>query len=131
MQKLDRYHIDVYTPEWSRDSILDFCMSLKGVPLKYSKHALKKIYKLTPKIRWKTYRLIRSFNPSDEVNLDYVFEFYAIEKSIRKVCFRIPIIDTDIDIIIVVANTGKIVTIYAGHNKDFHKTLRSEIYTKE
>lgn len=122
--KLKRYHIDIFCPEWTRDSILEYISLFKDKKLKYSYHALKKLDRMKDKYRRIIRGLIRNINFSDELYLDYVFEFYTDNQNIvRKLCYRFPMVNLDTDVIIITSITGKIVTIYLNDNFDKHHSL--------
>jgi len=130
--KLKRYHIDIYCPEWSRNSILSFSKSLEGIKLRLSFHAKNKIRSMKRKYRVPTKATLKIINLSDELYMDYIFEFYANYKNqVKKVCYRIPIKDLDSDLIIVVSSSGKIVTVYLNNNFDGHHALKEELYEKK
>ena len=129
--KLNRYHIDVYCPPWTRDSILAFCKNINGVKLLNSYHSSNKIRRMKRKYRVYTKELIKTVDISNELYLDYVFEFYANSKNeVKKVCYRIPMIGLDSDLILVISSTGKIVTVYLNNNFDGHNELKKELYEK-
>lgn len=130
--KLDRYHVDVHCPPWSREAILTFSESLKNQKLKYSFHARNKIRNLPRKQRSVVKLLVKNLNLFDELFLDYVFEFYANKNNIvKKVCYRIPLMELEYDVIFVISSTGKIVTIYINNRDDKHAFLDESIYMKE
>lgn len=130
MKKLLRYHIDIYIPDWGRDAILQFCKLLSQNKLKYSYHANNKLRGMKKEYRVIIKNLLKNLNLEDELNLDYVFEFYANKNNIvKKVCYRFPT-ELDSDVILVISSTGKIVTIYLNGNHDGHKNLKTEIYEK-
>lgn len=126
--KLKRYHIDIYCPDWTRKSILEFIGGLKEIKLKYSYHANHKILKMGKKYKNIVKTLINQLIISDEIYLDYVFEFYARNENIKKVCYRFPMKDLDTDIILVISDKGKIVTIYLNDNFDKHFSLNKSLY---
>ncbi len=129
--KLKRYHIDIYCPPWTRDSVLTFIQSLKDIKLIYSYHANIKLARMKNKYKTVIKSLVKEIDFSDEQWLDYVFEFSANGNNvIKKICYRFPITGLDSDIIFVISNTGKIVTIYLNDNFDKHHSLDESKYEK-
>lgn len=131
MTKLHRFHIDVYCPEWARESLLNFSNMLKGYKLVCSYHATRK-YKLLSRTYKKAVKtLLENLDISDEMNLDYVFEFYADNNNfIKKVCYRFPQTEVESDIILVISSTGKVVTMFLNRNFDPQISLNKELYEK-
>lgn len=129
--KLKRYHINLYCPPWTRDSALKFIESLKDIKLIYSYHAKTKLAKMNSKYKSIVKNLIKEIDFSDEQWLDYVFEFSANGSNIiKKICYRFPITGLDSDVIFVISNAGKIVTIYLNDNFDKHHSLNESNYEK-
>lgn len=127
---LSRYHIDVFIPEWSRDSVIKFFKSLpdKLVYTKHSKAKLKKLSKVNKSI---VTSYIESFAIIPEILIDYVFEFYSINEVIEKICLRIPIAGLSSELIIVISSVGGIVTFYLNDSEDKHLNLNTTLYVKE
>jgi len=130
--KLKIYHIDIFCPEWGRNSILFFCKALEGTKLRQSFHAKNKIRSMKRKYRIASKVLVKNIDISNELYLDYVFEFYANKDNlVKKVCYRIPLRELDSDLIIVVSSTGKLVTVYLNNNFDGHHNLKEGLYEKK
>lgn len=129
--KLNRYHIDVYVPEWGRESILAFSSLLYDKKLEYSYHAIQKLKRMKRKYRDAIKNLAKEINIVDDIYLDYVFEFYTNQKkNTKKVCYRFPMVGLDSDIIIVISSKAKIVTVYTNDTFDKHKDLDVTLYEK-
>jgi hypothetical protein len=127
--KLSRYHIDVFVPEWSRNSILEFTKALSGKQLVCSYHATRKYRNMSREYQRVIRDLIATLDL--ELSIDYIFEFYANNKNeIKKVCYRFPMPELESDIIFVISVTGKIVTIFLNKNFDPHISLDKNLYTK-
>lgn len=127
--RLKRFHVDIYCPEWSRDSILEFTRNLSGKQLICSYHATKK-YNSFSRIYKKVIRdLLETLDL--ELSIDYIFEFYANDKEVKKVCYRFPIPDLESDIVFVISSNAKIVTIFLNRNFDPHVSLDDSLYEKE
>lgn len=129
--RLNRYHIDVYIPDWSYNSMLEFCDYMSRIKLVPSFHAKKKLSRMKGKYRSAVKKII--YNPKlfSANNLDYVFEFCATDTNkIKKLCYRIPLLGFDTDVIVVVSSTGKVVTVYLNDNFDVHNKLHKDLYVK-
>ena len=132
MKKLLRYHIDIFVPDWARESILEFCKILSQNKLKYSYHATNKLRGMKKEYKLAIKNLIKNLDLGDEINLDYIFEFYTNKDNItKKVCYRFPLKELESDVILVISSTGKVVTIYLNGNHDKHRSLKIENYEKE
>jgi len=136
-KKLERYHIDVYVPDWGRDSILECIKNLGEKKIRYSRHANKKLYELSQyrkgkKITKAIKRTVDSLDFTEEYLLDYVFEFYCnSERMVKKLCYRIPLVNLKVDFVLVLSNLGKVVTIYTNNDYDKHRALDITIYDNE
>lgn len=62
------------------------------------------------------------------LNVQNVFEYYKDGGYIRKVCFRIPF-DGEKDLILVLSEAKRILTVYFNSKGDFHSTLNPCNYT--
>lgn len=128
--KLLRYHKDVYFPLWSYNSIRVFWdkMIEEKVILFTSYHAKKKMDRMKGKYRSATKKIMADGFFSEE-NLKYIFEFYANDKKVvKKICVRMPLIDGEVDIIIVISAIGKVITVYLNNNFDNHNELDRSLY---
>lgn len=127
--KLKRFHIEIYCPDWARESILNFCKSLSDDKLKYSYHATNKLKNMRKEYKSAIKNLVKNLDLGDELYLDYVFEFYANDlKEVKKVCYRFPMKELESDVILIISSTGRIVTIYLNGNHDKHRNLKVENY---
>lgn len=127
MNKLKRFHKDVFYPEWSDNSIDEFTKPLDGNPLILSYHANRDKYRYLPR-RYK--RIIRNILETVKLNnyKDTIFEFYSDGNNrIKKACFRFPT-DVESDIIMVISSTGKVVTIFLNRNFDPKISLDRNLY---
>jgi hypothetical protein len=129
--KLHRYHINIYCPEWTREAILEFSKGLKGTKLSNSFHASNKIAAMKRKYKNRTKQILKTLDVSNELFLDYVFEFYASNKHIiKKVCYRLPMKDLDYDLTLVISSSGKIVTVYLSNDFEFPRVIKPELYER-
>jgi len=64
-----------------------------------------------------------------KLNYDYIFEYYADQTNIIKVCYRIKY-NNAIDLILVLGEQKQIITIYCNSNNDKHLTLKKYIYSR-
>lgn len=125
MYKLDRYHVDVYVPPWGFDGIVSFLEETSKKELIYSKHAKKKLRRIS---NGAVKEFMASFQLIPELAIDRIFEFYGHEDNVRKVCLRYNVDNTKYDLVYVISNTGKIVTIYVIDTNDEHLTLNRNLY---
>jgi hypothetical protein len=124
--RFDRYHIDIYVPSWANESILEFSKIVSEKKLICSYHATKKYDRMNREYKKVVRDLIKTVDL--ELSIDYIFEFYAKDKEIKKVCYRFPMPELESDVIFVVAQSGKIVTIFLNRNFDPHISLDSSLY---
>lgn len=132
MATLRRFHKEVYFPDWANDEIAKFSRLLSGVKLIYSYHANEKLRKTKARFRRAIKEYITKLNITDEDLLQYIFEFYTNKDNIvKKVCYRIPFKELEIDVIIVISSSSKIVTIYINNNFGDYSPLNSNLYEKQ
>lgn len=124
--KLDRYHIDIYIPSWANESIVEFSKLVSQKKLICSYHATKKYERMNKEYKRMVRKLIKNVNL--ELSIDYIFEFYAKDREIKKICYRFPQPELESDIILVIAQSGKIVTIFLNKNFDPHISLQRDLY---
>jgi hypothetical protein len=129
--KLRRFHIDVFYPEWSNDSILAFVEEVSKKQLILSYHAATKYRKLSRQYKRMVMDLMENVNLKESIN--YIFEFYSDDRNqVKKACFRFPSNDEELsDIILVISSTGKIVTIFLNKNFDPRISLDRNLYEQE
>lgn len=127
-RKLNRYHKDVFIPDWFPDSIDVFTSKLVDKQLVCSYHATKKYKSFSKQYK----KVIKDLLATVDLRLclDYIFEFYAnSNKEIKKVCYRFPMNgELRCDIIFVISSTGKLVTIFLNKNFDPHISLDKSLY---
>ena len=121
---MKRYHKKVYFPFGSRTALRKFTDKLNAIQWQYTSHALDNL-----KYRAIDKRNLLLFIKSLILDCSDVFEFYAIDNQIVKACYRI-YYNEDIDIILVLSNNKKIITIYLNEKSDLHYTLNEAQYNK-
>ena len=120
-----RYHKKVFFLNDSKIKLKQFTEKLNHMNWIYSNHCIDNL-----KYRAIDKRDILLFIKDIQLNADDIFEYYTTDKgSILKVCYRIKY-TKNIDIILVVAENKKIVTIYMNTADDEHITLNENLYVK-
>lgn len=130
-KKLKRYHRDVFFPDWMEESLGNFMEEVltKGQVV-FSVHSVDKIVsgvfeygRLLQKYLLKSIsrESLRSASP---------FEFYAIDREIRKVCFRFSYPSFPVDIVLVISVDGTVITLYTIHQGDNHETMNTSVYER-
>lgn len=120
---MNRYHKKVYFPA-NRIELVQFSNTLNSLQWSFSAHCLDNIKHRDIKIEQ-----LLLFIKDKILFADDIFEYYQ-DIIIEKACFRLQYID-GYDIILVISNQKKIITIYLNAKDDEHYTLRHAQYTKE
>ena len=121
---MKRYHKKVYFPFGSITDLHKFTDKLNAMQWRYTPHALDNL-----KYRAIDNRDILLFIKDLVLDFSDVFEFYTQDNEVIKACYRIYYND-DIDIILVISNDKKIITIYLNERNDLHYTLKENQYNK-
>ena len=123
---MKRYHKKVYCPENSKIKLQNFTDRLNTLKWQYTKHTCDNLNN-----RDYFYRLqLLTFIKHLTLNSEDIFEFYTDDiGGIIKVCYRVKYSENT-DIILVMAQDKKIVTIYSNIAGDNHVTLKKELYTR-
>ena len=120
---MKRYHKKVYFPITAEKDLQLFTNKLNSLSWQYSNHSLDNIkYRIIDIEKLLLY--IRDLN----LNYKDIFEYY-IDTDILKACYRINY-NKDIDIILVINENKKIVTIYLNSAEDNHYTLKENLYSR-
>jgi len=117
---MKRYHKKLYFPDIEKIKALN--SQLNSYNWQYSKHALDNI-------KYRHIDYIKVLNFIKDLKLDYnnIFEYYIKDNNIIKVCYRIKF-DNISDLILVLSQNKKIITIYFNNANDKHYTLKKELY---
>jgi len=89
---------------------------------KYSCHSLENV-----RYRISNLEKLLIFIRELYLKTDNIFEYYLLNGNIEKVCYRINYDDV-FDIILVISDKKKIITIYLNNKDDKHFTLKKELY---
>ena len=121
---INRYHIKVYTEKKHLEAINGLTDKFNTMSWTYSSHAIDNI-----KYRMINISEVLTFIKSLHLKSEYIFEYYIDNDIPLKICYRIPY-KNGLDIILIVSNTKKLITIYINKSDDNHYTLKTELYTK-
>jgi hypothetical protein len=120
-----RYHKKIYFPTEYMEQIKILTQTINDLQWRYSSHCLDRI---------KTYNIdikeVLLFVKDIKLTPDLVFEFYTDLNFITKLCYRIPYNDA-IDLILVIGEGKKLITIYYNTKDDEHYTLQKDLYTRQ
>ena len=131
-KSLDRYHRDVYFPDWTNTSLKGFA---KGVQthgsISFSLHALIKIVEYMVEYGKRFVMFLVKTIRQGVLKTENVFEFYAEEDVIKKACFRISSSEIPVDIVLVISADGVVVTAFVINKGDNHTTLDEKMYERK
>ena len=115
-----RFHKKIYFPDIEKLKNVNNNLNMRK--WQYSKHALENL-------KYRSIDIKKALNFIKNVELDYlnIFEYYKLDGSIEKVCYRIEY-NQLLDIILVVNKYKKIITVYMNSKDDKHFTLKSNLY---
>lgn len=130
-KKLDRFHKDIFFPEWYSESINEFLGEISSSgPMTFSLHSVEKVVDLVENYGKKALEEFSKVIRNNILEEEKVFEFYSKSRKITKACFRFSLGNFPIDIIIVISSGGVIITVYLTDRDDNHKTLNKKPYKK-
>lgn len=119
-----RYHKKVYFPTEYQQQLTDITNLINKLDWRYTSHCLDNI-----KNRAYNLKQILEFIKNLILMPEHIFEFYTDIGFINKICYRIPY-NAGIDLILVVGEGKKLITIYYNSSDDEHYTLRKEQYAR-
>lgn len=115
-----RFHKKIYFPDIEK--LKNVNNKLNVLNWQYSKHAIENL-----KYRSIDIREVLNFIRNIELHYIDIFEYYKLDESIEKICYRIEY-NKFTDIILVVNKYKKIITIYMNSKEDKHFTLKKYLY---
>lgn len=120
-----RFNKQVYWPKWSSGAIVSFLERTDSTRLFLSDHAEDKLEGAKGKSQIRKKKdLILKYIEGPKLSHKNVFEFYlGSDMSLKKVCHREKLFDTNYDIILVIAKDNKIVTFYLNKSNYVHSNL--------
>ena len=120
-----RYHKDVYIPEADSVRLEAWTERLNAGKWQYSRHCCDIL-----KCRTISLNAVLLFIKAVKLNAKDIFEYYTDENnSFVKVCYRIAY-TSGVDIILVIGEDKKIITIYMNEKNDLHYTLNKSLYVR-
>lgn len=120
---MTRYHIKVYMPNNIKSQLKRFTDNLNTLKWQYTAHSIDNI-----KSRWYNISDILSFINKTILKEKDIFEVYIFDNKIIKACYRIKY--NSYDIILVLNDNKKIITIYMNNKDDEHITLNRSLYQR-
>lgn len=131
-RKMKRYHKEVYFPPWAEKSLQSFVDSVRTHgSITFSLHAVEKTVEYTVEYGRRFSKFLAKIIRQDVLKTGTVFEFYATEEEIRKVCYRVSSPSSPVDVAIVVSADGVIVTDFVINKDDTHHTLDENLYERK
>lgn len=127
MNKSEKFHRDVFFPEWTESRLNTFCEKLSQIRLINSYHTNKKISKLSRSLKRVISQIISGLDFTNNY-YENMFEFVSRGGEIKKVCYRFPVPNMSLDIILVISASGRVVTVYINKDSDNHKSLDRSNY---
>jgi hypothetical protein len=122
---MPRYHIKVFMPYNIKNTLKDFNDNINMLKWQYSEHCIDNL-------KNRVYNIKDILLFISQLKLDYndIFELYTNDKNeIIKACYRI-ISHAIFDLILVISNSKKIITLYANSKDDEHITLNKNLYAR-
>jgi len=120
---MNRYHKKVGFPEADKDRLEALNTYLNGQKWSFSEHCLENV-------QYRAIDLENLLKYISGLTLDSadIFEYYSSDDEIIKICYRVKY--ELYDVILVLNQYKKIVTIYINEKDDNHITLDKTLYTK-
>ena len=123
---MNRYHKDVYIPEVDMTSLEVSTHALNVLKWRFTPHCIDNL----------TVRTIRQedillFIKDLKLQAVDIFEYYKNEYNrIIKICYRISYTQ-NMDIILIISDEKKIITVYMNEKEDNHLTLNKMLYVQK
>jgi len=121
-----RYHKKIYFPKDYIPKLRNMTEILNYSQWQYTAHCIDRI-------KNKAYNLqeVLRFIKNMILQVENIFEFYTNSFNfITRICYRIPY-NKDIDLILIVGEGKKLITIYYNARSDKHFTLDKALYEKK
>lgn len=130
-KKTKRFHREIFFPDWAEDSIEAFIETAWARnSITISTHALEKVIDYGFYYGKHFLKFLLKSVRKNSVDSSKVFEFYAVDHTIKRACFRFSFEEFSTDIVLVISLDGVIVTVYTTNRADSHKTLDTKLYEK-
>jgi hypothetical protein len=117
-----RYHKKVYMPDTDKIKLKGYTDTLNGLNWHYTRHSIDNL-----KYRALDMPDVLNWIKGYVLKENEIFEYYAENGNIFKVCYRIKY-KNGIDLILVINSNKTIITIYVNNSDDKHYTLKKELY---
>ena len=121
---MNRYHKKIGFNIRHEKDLKSLNDSLNSKDWKYTQHCLNNLH-----IRFGDKQKILLFIKNLKLNENDIFEYYAINDKIQKVCYRLKYSNIS-DLIIVIGEFKQIITIYLNEKADNHYTLKEYLYCR-
>lgn len=129
MKKIKRFHRDVYFPPWSEDSLAEFLSKVSEAGyVTFSAHALKRTSECVDEYGKSFLRALLKSVKRGSLNIGQVFEFYSVEETVKKACFRQSVEEISVDFVLVISQDATVITVFAINRDDNHDTLDAGLY---
>jgi len=119
---MNRYHIKLGFEVGHISQLKELTEQLNNRDFSYSEHCLDNL-----KYRFIDLKGILLFIKGIELKVENIFEYYAEDLKVVKLCYRITYNNLQ-DIILVLTPEKRIITIYINSVGDNHITLKKELY---
>ena len=119
-----RYHKKIYFPTEYIEQIRVLTNTINSLQWQYTYHCLDSI-----KDRAYNLEQVLRFIKDIKLTSNLVFEFYTDLNFINKLCYRIPY-NAEIDLILVIGEGKKLITVYYNNKDDKHYTLQKDLYAR-
>lgn len=130
-KRLSRFHRDIFFPDWYENSLEEFLESLtRGGAITFSLHALEKSLEYSHEYGIRLKKYLSHIVKKDSLKSDNIFEFYSVEKIVKKACFRFSFEDFPVDLVVVISEDGIVITIYDTNKGDSHLTMDKKLYER-
>lgn len=131
MSKFERYHREIFFPEWFSDSMDTYRASLKTKGnIFFTLHAVEKVLEYCLEYGITLSKILFKCVNRNFLSDSRAFEFYAVGREIRKVCFRFSFEQFPVDLILVISKDGCVITVYDTNKGDSHKSLDKKLYRR-
>jgi hypothetical protein len=128
---MKRYHREICFPDWSQQSLEEFVGGIysKG-PVVCSLHAVENILRDCTEYGRRLFTFLLKSIRKTSFEVGNIFEFYSVDRKVKKACFRFSFEDFPVDLVLVISADGTIITSYTTNHGDNHSTLDTSLYER-
>lgn len=114
---------------WYEESLNEFLAKVWETGyITFSAHALKRVVECVQEHGMVMLRFLLKCVKRNSLNISEVFEFYSVEQTVKKACFRCSAEELPVDLVLVISQDATVITVFVVNRGDNHDTLDRDLY---